>query len=115
MTDSSASDVLAAPVVLEATDGALDPADLGTGVTIQIPGSSAIVAGDTINVFWGGQEVSSRSITDVIDVSDLNIEIPWSTIQAAGDGAAIPVYYTIADRAGNQSPVSKPIQVTVAE
>ncbi|MFC8455267.1 hypothetical protein [Kitasatospora sp. NPDC057223] len=103
-----------APTVASAEDGLLDYADAITGVSVTIPSYAGFTAGDVVELHWGGTSVTEPyTVPQGEGEQPITLTIPWETIQAAGDGEAIPVHYTVTDRAGNTSAPSQAVDLTI--
>ncbi|MER5351865.1 hypothetical protein ABT093_16240 [Kitasatospora sp. NPDC002551] len=110
---SDTDPTLPTPVVEEADGVILTPID-GQDVTVTIAPYPNMEAGDQIQLFWNGRSAPvQHQVTDAQDGEPINITIPLSTIQAAGDGTFY-LRYTIQDQAGNTSR-SAPTQITIEQ
>jgi len=87
----------------------------GAPITVALPATvgPAVdpVAGDTVNINWGGQ-VFSRVITGgEITAGTLIVTVPEATILAQGTGSPVTVTSSLTDQAGNTSTLSPLVSV----
>lgn len=87
---------LLAPVVPQAADGMIEHNDARHGVQVQIPHYSNAQAGDVTILNWGGLALPGQVLSEPAAQQGvvLSIEVPFATVQAAGDGV-VEVRYEV--------------------
>ncbi|MEW9678558.1 hypothetical protein [Pseudomonas sp. TE50-2] len=93
---------LPAPEITKPASGVIGPTEAKAKVKVTIQPWLSMNEHDELNLYWGDEE-----IVHVVTLAQLNkpivIEVDESTIQAAGDSKALPVYYFVMDVVGNES------------
>ncbi|MFJ9989815.1 hypothetical protein ACIQSO_03695 [Pseudomonas putida] len=79
-------------------------------VGVDIPADSNFQIGDMITVYWGAEKTVPEAVTDPAEDPIMTMFVPYSAVQAAGDGAIAVVYRV--ERNGIDIGVSEPV-VTV--
>ncbi|UTL82544.1 hypothetical protein [Pseudomonas putida] len=85
-------------------------------VKLQLPDYADRKAGDTVHVWWVKELVSplpAPNISVPVNPAALELDVPLSLIESVGDGG-VKVVYVLADKAGNYSSASDPLDVGVA-
>ncbi|MBD1996659.1 hypothetical protein H6G00_08515 [Leptolyngbya sp. FACHB-541] len=83
----------------------------GTVVSVALTGTGS-VAGDILTINWGAQTVTHTLTSVDITSGSAIVTVPVNTITAQGQGA-VSVTAQVRDQAGNSSPTSNPVAVTV--
>lgn len=103
---------LPAPVVALPSSGIIGAYDARGKVRVTIAPYLNMRANDLIYLFWGDERVDYR-VTETQVGKPIVITVDENTIVKAGDGNELPVYYYIADEAGNESQWSDETSVKV--
>lgn len=113
--DKGVNEELAFPVVELPASKVVGSAEAKAKVRVHIPPYLNKRHLDCITLFWGDQVVEHVvKVTEEVDkYTPVVIEVDESVIKAAGDSAALPVYYFVTDEVGNESEWSKDAFVTV--
>ncbi|WP_439894669.1 hypothetical protein ACTACV_17800 [Pseudomonas syringae] len=103
---------LPAPVI-ENFDGLVDYLDAQAGVTVQIPGSSTVVDGDQILLYWGAEKLGPEPVAaeDVGEPFVLFFDVLLPTIESAQNGTRQLKYEVI--RNGHVAGVSENLTIDV--
>ena len=100
--------------ISENADGGINAAEAadGTPIEVSLVGTDA-KAGDFVHLNWNGTIIDHQLTQPEIDALTTIITVPFTTIQAAGDGTFPVVVASITDGAGNPGPASVPFTVVV--
>lgn len=91
---SASGGALRPPIIDEARDGKLDPADIpGSNVTVRIP-SEGIRVGDTVKLTWRGSHTAPYETQLIARELPLHFLVPKTPYLTGNDGGTIEVSYS---------------------